>query len=74
MVTGSRWSVRRDGGHDVWEVVGVEGSDVRLRCVSAVEMPENHKAGDEITVEPAWFTVRGALSRNAGGAVRAVAS
>jgi hypothetical protein len=67
---GSRWSVRRHKGHNVWQVVSVNGSDIGLRCVSAVEGVDVHVAGDCIEVEPAWFAVRGALAAGTSGVVR----
>jgi hypothetical protein len=70
---GSRWSVRRDKGANVWEIVGIDGDEYRLRCVSAMAGVDVHVAGDEIEVEAAWFAVRGALAAGVCGAVRRMA-
>lgn len=70
----SRWSVRRFGGVNVWQVVRMDGAEFVLRCIEAVADKFGHAVGDEITVERAWFEVRGRLGANIVGAVRAVAA
>lgn len=66
MNIGSQWRItpasKRDAA-SVYEVVYVRGNDVQMRRV---------RDGHTMTIEPAWFTVRGAMPATAEGAVREV--
>jgi hypothetical protein len=70
--TGSRWSVRKAKGANVWQVVRGNRLEYTLRCVEAVADKFGHAVGDEISVAPEWFAVRGQIGANTAGAVRAV--